>query len=142
MDIAEMSRCPGLRMMFLSPNTSIKGQLMTPHIQYSFAPAQTDPSIIRCKTCRVSLPNNAWKNCENCRRKNAEISRRHRKSAELRKLRGITFSLQTGTMNLSESRSFCAKIKRNSKPRTTFAITVPNCRFQYILAASDSYISP
>ncbi|KAF8468628.1 hypothetical protein DFH94DRAFT_776144 [Russula ochroleuca] len=76
---------------------------MTTH-NYSLAPP-TDPSIIRCKTCRAPLPDATWKNCDSCRRNRTENYRRWKKSAELRSLKGMTATSQVGWMNLNPSTS-------------------------------------
>ena len=39
-----------------------------------------DPPVIRCKTCKASLPDTTWKNCANCRKNRTESYHRWKKS--------------------------------------------------------------
>jgi hypothetical protein len=49
------------------------------------APADSDPPTIRCKKCKVPLPDATWKNCDNCRRHRTESYNRWKKSVEARR---------------------------------------------------------
>jgi hypothetical protein len=60
------------------------------------APASTDypVPVLRCKRCKVPLPDATWKNCASCRKSRTEAYNRWKQSASLR---------STEMMNLSES---------------------------------------
>jgi hypothetical protein len=49
------------------------------------APASTDSTIIRCKTCNVPLQDMSWKNCDRCRRNRTESYNRWKKSVQASK---------------------------------------------------------
>jgi hypothetical protein len=48
------------------------------------APTDGDSPTIRCKKCKVPLPDATWKNCDNCRRHRTESYNRWKKSVEAR----------------------------------------------------------
>jgi hypothetical protein len=55
----------------------ISHHMTLPPQQRSPIPVPADPPvIIRCKTCRVPLPDDTWKNCDRCRRNRTESYRR------------------------------------------------------------------
>jgi hypothetical protein len=62
------------------------------HNQLSLLPAPTDPPAIRCKTCKVPLPDTTWKNCATCRRNRTESYNRWKASASLRSMRRMDLS--------------------------------------------------
>lgn len=56
-------------------------------------PAPTDDTpVIRCKKCRVPLPDAIWKNCASCRRSRTESYHRWKQSASLRSMRRMDLS--------------------------------------------------
>lgn len=58
-------------------------------------PAGPDNPVLRCRKCKIPLPDATWKNCAPCRRKRTESYNRWKKSSSLRQ--------SMGTANLSES---------------------------------------
>jgi hypothetical protein len=58
--------------------------------------ASPEDPVLRCKKCKVPLPDATWKNCAGCRRERTESYNRWKKSASLR-------FQSMGIMNSSES---------------------------------------
>jgi hypothetical protein len=62
------------------------------HNQLSLPAPTDDPPVLRCKKCKVPLPDTIWKNCASCRRSRTESYRRWKQSASLRSMRRMDLS--------------------------------------------------
>ncbi|KAN0114175.1 hypothetical protein V8E52_006973 [Russula decolorans] len=65
------------------------------HNQLSLPAPTDDPPVLRCKKCKVPLPDTIWKNCASCRRSRTESYRRWKQSASLRSMRRMDLNYST-----------------------------------------------
>ncbi|KAI9457330.1 hypothetical protein BJY52DRAFT_1273041 [Lactarius psammicola] len=88
---------------------------------HSLVLGPTETPAIRCKTCKVPLPDATRKNCERCRRNRTESYNRWKRSVEARKTHGKNLiSLPTVETHLSSARPSNLNIGW-MKPATTSA---------------------
>jgi hypothetical protein len=103
------------------------------HQQPPLISASTDPSSIRCKTCKVPLPDDTWKNCDRCRRNRTESYHRWRKSNEARK---------NGLLASEPGPSLPSGTQSSSTPTPVLLTPVPNPGPNTSSRASSSAASP
>jgi hypothetical protein len=86
---APLTRVNPRRSLRSAGSVSVSHEMIVPahnHNQPSPLPAPADPPVIRCKKCKVPLPDTTWKNCASCRKNRTESYNRWKKSASLRSM--------------------------------------------------------
>jgi len=100
-------------------------QLITQQLSFRADPIQPDPVVIRCKKCKVPLPDSTWKNCDRCRRNRTESFNRWKISSQARKSvlddPGSTLSMPT-----TQSPSALSAPTSNPNPPSASQVTAPN----------------
>ena len=98
----------------------------TQQLSFQVDPIQPDPVVIRCKTCKVPLPDATWKNCDRCRRNRTESFNRWKKSSHARKSvldnSGSTLSMPTTQSPSAPS----APTPNPTRPSASRVTTAPN----------------